>query len=453
MLRDMLLVGFLFFAVFYSFKRPYLGLAAWVWIALTAPAKWAFGFSSSFRLNLTIVIITALAYLFVQKYKSWKMDNLSFWVLMFAIWTLISTATNQSSFSYYVWEYWNQFIKVILLFFFVTLTIYKRLHIDTLVWAIVLAISSYAAMEAVKFGLSGGSHRIIGKAGIIFDRNDLAVAINMCIPLILYLISVTKHFLLKRGLKILVLMNVIAIIGTYSRGGFIGLMILAAAFWWTSDRKMLYGVAAAIIIPLFFAFAPGEWKERQNTVSSAAQEDGSFIGRLWAWKISTLIALDYPLTGGGFHAVKDPILWRYYAPMTNYFGPIETPAIPKDLKPKAAHNIYMQVLGDHGFAGLFIFLMILLGTLRLNFKNRRWAKQNEQAWLVSLCSMLNLSLVGYCITGGNVSLAYFDLFYTIVGLVSAISIHIVRSKVKAKSPAQHASGTVNSQSNKVNLYG
>ncbi|GAB2689206.1 putative O-glycosylation ligase, exosortase A system-associated [Aliiglaciecola sp. 3_MG-2023] len=427
-MRDLLLVGFLFVAIYYSFKRPYIGTAAWVWIALTAPAKWAFGFSSHFRLNLTIVVITALSYIIVQKYKQWKFNGLTFWMLIFAIWTLISTATNQTSYSAYVWDYWNQFIKVILLFLFITLTIYKKLHLNTMIWAIVLAISSFAAMEAVKFMLSGGSHRIVGKAGIIRDRNDLAVAINMCIPLVIYLISVTENFVIKRGLKIILVLNILAIIGTYSRGGFIGLVILGAAFWWTSKRKVLYGVVAAIIIPLFFAFAPGEWKERQNTVSTAASKDGSFIGRLWAWKISTLIALDYPLTGGGFHAVKNQPLWRYYAPMTPNFGPIETPPIPPTLGAKAAHNIYMQVLGDHGFGGLFIFMMILLGTLRMNFKNKKWAEKNNQVWLVNLSKALTLTLVGYCITGGNVSLAYFDLFYTIVGIVCAISIHIVNPK-------------------------
>ena len=40
-MRDLLLVIFLFVAIFYAFKRPYLGVAAWVWIALTAPAAWA----------------------------------------------------------------------------------------------------------------------------------------------------------------------------------------------------------------------------------------------------------------------------------------------------------------------------------------------------------------------------------------------------------------------------
>ena len=420
-MRDLLLVGFLFVAIYYSFKRPYIGMAAWIWIALTAPADWVFGFSQSFRLNLTIVLVTALSFMFVQKDKKFQFDRLVGWVLFFAFWTLVTTFANKTSYPEYVWQYWNQFIKVILLFFFITLTLQKRLHVDTFVWAIVLAISSFAAMEAVKFILSGGSHRIVGKAGIIQDRNDLAVAINMCIPLIVYLIQTTKHKLLKQGLMGLLAFNVLAIIGTYSRGGFIGLSLLAIAFWWSSNRKMMWSMVAIILIPIFLANAPEEWKERQNTVSTAAQEDGSFIGRLWAWKISTMIANDYPLTGGGFHAVKDRLLWGYYAPFTPGFGPIETPPIPPDLRPKAAHNIYMQVLGDHGYIGLIAFLFILLGTWRVNLKNRKRARENDQDWCVKLSTMINLSLVGYCITGGNVSLAYFDLFYALVGVVSVMS--------------------------------
>ena len=85
-MRDLLLVLFLCVAVFYAFKRPYLGVAAWVWIALTAPAAWAFGFSQDFRLNLTIVLVTALAWLFVQKQKSFRIGGIGILVLLFCFW-------------------------------------------------------------------------------------------------------------------------------------------------------------------------------------------------------------------------------------------------------------------------------------------------------------------------------------------------------------------------------
>jgi O-antigen ligase len=136
-----------------------------------------------------------------------------------------------------------------------------------------------------------------------------------------------------------------------------------------------------------------------------------------------LIALDNPATGGGFQAVTDPLLWRSYAPETPNFTMIETPPIPIDEPPKAAHNIYMQVLGDHGFVGLFIFLTILLLTLMANKANRKLAAKNNIVWCVKLSDAITLTLVGYCITGANVSLAYFDLFYAIVGIVAVIKMN------------------------------
>lgn len=432
-MRDLLLVGFLFVAIYYSFKRPYIGMAAWVWIALTAPADWVFGFSQSFRLNLTIVLVTALSYMFLTKNKTFPKHSLFFWVGFFAFWTLISTAANLSVYEGKTSEYWIAFFKTYLLFFFITLTVTKRLHVDTIVWAVVLSISSYAGMEAVKFVLSGGGHRIIGKAGIIIDRNDLAVAINMAIPLLIYLLKTTKHKTIKLGLLGLLGLNVIAIVGTYSRGGFIGLIILAVAFWMASRYKIVLAVIAVLALPAAYSMAPEEWRERQDTVKDATKSDGSFIGRLWAWKISTLIALDNPLTGGGFRAVTDPVLWLTYAPETPDFGPVSTPPIPYDLKPKAAHNVYMQVLGDHGMVGLAIFLTILIKVLLTLRRLGKIAKQEGVEWVQKLCSAIMLSMVGFCITGGNVSLAYFDLLYAMIGIVAVMAINHLAYKDPANA--------------------
>lgn len=422
-MRDILLVLFLFVAIFYAFKRPYLGVAAWAWIALTAPANWAFGFSTSFRLNLTIVLVTVLAYIFAGKNKKFSFNIVSFWVLMLVIWTLLSTINTLNIMPSQVWYYWNQFTKVLLLYFFITIVLQKRLHIDTLIWAIVLSISSYAAMEAVKFIISAGGHRIVGRAGAIADRNDLAVAINMCIPLIVYLIQTVKHKWLTIGLWGLLALNILSIIGTYSRGGFIGLAILAIAFWLKSKRKLVWALVAVLMLPVAINQAPEDWKERQNTVATATTSDSSFIGRLWAWKISIMIARDNPLTGGGFKAVTDPVQWHKYAPYTDNYWIFPTPPIPANLQPKAAHNIYLQVLGDHGYAGLFIYLSFLLSCWLVNYKNRKLAKQHQSDWCYKLSNALVLSMVGYGITGANVSLAYFELVFALAGIVSVIAIN------------------------------
>ena len=438
-MRDLLLVGFLFVAIYYAFKRPYLGVAAWVWIALTAPANWAFGFSQDFRLNLTIVLVTALAYVFVQKQKSFKLGGIGMLVILFCFWTFITTLFNNNSTPSYVWYIFTEFLKVAALFFFLVLIIRKRLHIDTIIWALILSVSSYAGMEAVKFILSGGGHKVVGRAGIMIDRNDLAVAINMCIPFIVYLIQSSKHRLIRHGLWLLLGLNVIAIIGTGSRGGFIGLAILALAFWWRSKHKLIWLLLAALVLPVAYQYTPEQWRERQSTIQTAATEDGSFIGRLWAWKIAVMIARDYPVTGAGFMGATDRVIWHSYAPFTPYFGPIETPEIPPGSAPKAAHNIYLQVLGDHGYVGLFIFSMILLSMLWINRRNRKLAIKYNQQWCIQLSNAITLSLIGYGVTGNNVSLAYFDLLYALAGIISVIAIRQLYSPVPVNATQQSTS--------------
>ncbi len=279
-------------------------------------------------------------------------------------------------------------------------------------------------MEGTKFLLSFGGHEVIGRAGILIDRNDLAVAINMCIPLIFFLIYVTYNRKIKLGLLALAALNVIAVIGTYSRGGFVGLCIIGFAAWLASRYKLLIAIVVVLAAPVAYQFTPESWRERQSTVKTATTEDGSFIGRLWAWKISTLIATNDPLTGGGYRAVTDPVLWRYYAPYTPLYGPVDTPPIPTDLIPKAAHNIYFQVLGDHGFTGLILFLLILAKSFFDNLRNIRKARKVGELWLVKLCSALNIGIIGYGVTGLNVSLAYFDLSYAFFALVVVINYYL-----------------------------
>lgn len=416
-MRDILLVAFFIITIYYAFKKPYIGVAAWIWIALFAPTKWAFGFSTSLRMNFTIVIVTLLSYLVAFKDKRFTIGSIGFFVVLFLMQTGLSTIFQDTINSADVLSEYIEHIKTAMLFIFITLIVRTKNQLITLVWAIVLAISFYAAMEGTKFILSGGGHQIIGRAGVIIDRNDFAVAINMCIPLIFFLIYVTKHPLLKKLLWIIAILNVVAVIGTYSRGGFIGLSIIAIAAWLKSNRKVIWLLLAALCLPVLYQKTPEEWRERQATVKTAATEDESFIGRLWAWKISALIALEDPLTGGGYKAVTDPVLWRYHAPFTPNFGPVNTPMIPEDLAPKAAHNIYMQVLGDHGFLGLLLFLIILAKCFFTNWFNINKAKQLQLDWLQNFCGALNVSIIGYGVTGLNVSLAYFDLIYAIFGMV------------------------------------
>lgn len=414
-MRDLAVLFLFIFLIIYTIRRPYIGVCAWIWIALAYPAGWAWGFSTSLRLNFTIAILTVLSYLMYKKKPKVKFDVLSFLIVVLWFIALISSLASNSLLSDFIWNKFSEFSKIIALYFAVILILRKKLHIDTLLWSIVLSVSSFAGMEAGKYLLSGGGHAINGYAGhILGDRNDLAVAINMCLPIIVYLNGQTKHQMLKYGLTFLLVLNVIAIVGTGSRGGFVGLVMISLFFFWKSNRKFLMVISLAIVIPIGYQLAPSDWSDRMSTVKEA-NTDSSFIGRLWAWKISVKIANDN-FWGNGFYATQDPIAWHKYKTGTENFMLISTPTVPDDLQVKAAHSIYFQVIGDFGYIGFSIFLLMLLLLLVKIYRIRSLAKARSIPWCEHLTTMLIVSFVGYLVTGANVSMAYFDLLYVFMGM-------------------------------------
>jgi probable O-glycosylation ligase (exosortase A-associated) len=114
------------------------------------------------------------------------------------------------------------------------------------------------------------------------------------------------------------------------------------------------------------------------------------------------MAKDRPL-GGGFDSFHD-YTFALYAPN------------PGDVHD--SHSIYFEVLGDHGFVGLGIFLVLALMTWRTaSWVISRAHRDREKRWLADLAAMIQVSLVGYASAGAFLGLAYFDYYYTLIALV------------------------------------
>ena len=126
------------------------------------------------------------------------------------------------------------------------------------------------------------------------------------------------------------------------------------------------------------------------------------MGRINAWKMAFNMAKDRPL-GGGLESFQD-YSFALYAPN------------PDDVH--ASHSIYFEVLGEHGFVGLGLFLMLGLMTWRTaSWVIGRARRDREKRWAADLAAMVQVSLVGYASAGAFLGLAYFDYYYTLIALV------------------------------------
>jgi O-antigen ligase len=102
----------------------------------------------------------------------------------------------------------------------------------------------------------------------------------------------------------------------------------------------------------------------------------------------------------------------------------------------AAHSIYFQVLGEHGYIGLFIYLAIIWACLRYC---RRIARNRDEdvEWPRRLARAIQVSLFAFFVGGAALSMAYYDLFVILAFLlpqVWALAPHTSAVTAKWRAP-------------------
>ena len=426
-MRDVILLLIIPFIIYAALNRPFIGAAMWLWVAMHFPNGWVYGVAGSIRYNLLIVICGFISYILWRDKSRLEVDKLTFLIIAFLIWTFF-TSIFTISIPEIVWGEWIEFLKITLLFIFAILVLKTMLHVNVFIWALVLSVGFYGCLEGLKYIASGGGHRIAGVGShVLSDRNELALAFNMLLPLMVYLIGVSKNTWIKIGLTCAIVLNIVAIVGTYSRGGFVALVIVGGYFWLQSKQKILYSLLIIVALGIGSNYAPSSWTNRMDTIETA-QKDSSFLGRVLAWKHSILMANDNIVTGGGFKAGQTSYVWWSYDAAGSFNNIVDTSDKDK-VGFKAAHSIYFQVLGDHGYIGLMLFLGIILTAYRKAGRIAKLAKKTHQDKnIVKLCSLLKVSLVAYCAGGAGVSLAYFDMFYAILAMIYVIEYSILPRK-------------------------
>jgi len=387
--------------------------------------NWLYGIGLSLRFNLFFSLITVFGYIFMKNKPPFKVTGLFVLVVIFCIHSYFGVAL------YAIYDgMWDQlwvFVKTIIFFIFSVLLLRKREHFEAILFFLVLALCFFGLMEGIKVILSGGGHIIVGMQGSLGDNNKVALGLNMTIPLILYLMGESNNKNLKLILIGTAFLCVMAIIGTNSRGGFIGLLFMGGYFWWVNGKKISIIFGASIILVVVLSVMPNSWFQRMDTIESA-DKVSTLTSRVTFWKINLLAAIDHPFVGLGFNATASKLVWQDYAhnlDSINFI--IETP-IPK--KGFVAHSIYFEVLGNQGFVGLLLFLGILFLTI-MRINNLKSKHYEKGSWQVNLLNAIKISILTFCVGGAALSAAYFELLYFLISIV--ICLHI-NALTKNNSP-------------------
>jgi putative inorganic carbon (HCO3(-)) transporter len=395
-MRDIAISLIIFGSLPFILLRPWIGVLMFAWLSLMTPYRFAFGFAYSFPFAAIVAAVTLLG-LVVTKDEVRFEPNAVIWLLiLLPAWTCVTylfalepaAATPR----------WIEVLKVFLFVLVSAMVLRTRKHIDWMIWVIVISVGYYGAKGGAFTLLTGGGGRVYGPPGDSFlsDNNAISVALIMVIPLMYYLRGESKSTWIRHGLLAAMVLSGIAVLGTYSRGGLLAVCAMLMFLWFKSRRKVLFALLLIPLVPLAVTVMPERWFDRMDTISTYEQ-DASAMGRINAWKTAINIANDRPLVGGGFELYSDATFAKY-APD------------PEDLH--SAHSVYFQMLGEHGYVGLLIYLCLGFAAWRTARRTIAIARTKpEYAWAGHLARAFQVSLVGYAVGGAFVNIGYWDLIY------------------------------------------
>ncbi len=411
-----------------SLVNPFAGLLSWGWISFSLPSSSVWGFATLIPVNLIIAVTTIIGWLLSSGRIALRVDRTLVLLLMLAFVIIISTAfslSHDASMPKFK-EYMINFSFMVMILICLT----TKIRIDAFIWMMVLCIGYYALKGGIAFLMSGGAYRFEGPVGTaIGDNNHLAAAFLLAIPLMNYLRIHAASALVRKGLASLLVLTVLAVMCTQSRGGFIGLVVLAGAFWWMSGRRISHVAAALAIATLVAALASENLVSRLQSIDGAHQQDASFRGRVVSWQMHLGAALDRPLVGAGAYAIQTwPVFGRYRP---------SDPVVNVQLqRPVAAHSIYFQVLGDHGLVAFALYIALLWTAWRNATWVMRQARDHpDRLWMVNLASMIRLGLMAFAVAGAALSLAFYDYFLAVLVLSACL-----RRKLQDQLEVEHPAG-------------
>lgn len=396
-MRDILVVLLTVGSAFVGFIHPWIGVLALAMFAYLNPHRYAWGFSRSLPVYLVVFLSTFLGLLRAKDRQPfpWTRETMLF-VMLLAYFSL--TTLWNPDFPDAAREEWVKVMKIYIGIFPTLWLINSRDRLRWLLMTIALSFGLIGLKGGVFALASGFSYRVWGPDDTFYGgNNEIGLALNMTLPLLFLCAKETEAKWAKALFYGSFILSVFSVLSTWSRGGLLTLCAVLGAMVLTGKKKWLSVPIIIVAVALLLPRLPEQWFDRMLTIKTY-QEDASVLGRLDSWQFAINRALRDPLTGGGFACFSERL---------------------------DSHSAYFQVLAQHGFIALGLWLSLLFGTMIALERLRRQAiSLNSAAWIRPYARAIQISLLGYSVGAAFLGAAYWDILYHLVAISAILKVQL-----------------------------
>lgn len=436
-MRDLFFVGFLAAIFAAGFRRPFVFVLAYVYIDIVSPQRLTYYLLNAVPVSLVAVVLAVGGYMLADDKTGTRIAPRQ--VLIVALLTYCFATTLSADFPVEALDKWGWVWKCLAFAAFLPFTLRTRLRLEALLLVMVASAASIIIVGGIKTLASGGGYGslnlMVSNNSGLYEGSTISTVAVAIIPLILWF---TRHGTVfppdwrVRGFAYaLVFACLLVPVGTSTRTGLLCIGLVALLMIRDAKRKVLYlalvGAAGVMAVP----FLPSSFTERMETIKTY-KGDESASTRLAVWGWTWDYAKDHPF-GGGFEMYRQNKI-RYETERVESDGGNTTVDRKRTVdQARAFHSAYFEMLGEQGFPGLGMWLLVnLVGIVRMEVLRRRYRTGDlADAWIAPLASALQSAHIVYLLGAAFIAIAFQPFVYMLIGAQIGLDTYLARKRAAA----------------------
>jgi probable O-glycosylation ligase (exosortase A-associated) len=430
-MRDLAFIAFLFGLIGMGFRRPFLLVLAYVYVDIVSPQRLTYLLLNTVPISLITVVFAVLGWALFDNKKDVRVVPRQFLMLVLLIYCGVTTT--QADFPLEALSKWDWAWKALAFGMFLPLTLRTKLRIEALALFMTLSAASIIIVGGIKTIVSGGGYGslnlMVANNSGLYEGSIISTVAIAIIPLILWLVKsgtiYPADWRVKSFAYALIFACLLIPVGTQARTGLICIGVLGVMMLRSTKRRMVYimgvSVAAMIAIPLL----PSGFMDRMDTIKGY-KSDSSAGTRLAVWAWTWDYVKENPF-GGGFDAYRQNKIRVVTTDVEKSGAQTDVSTSVENDQSRAYHSSYFEMLGEQGFPGLMIWLLIHFGGLiRMEILRARYKKREGLEWISGLANALQQAHFIYLVGSLFVGIAFQPFVYMLVGMQIGLDTYAAR---------------------------
>lgn len=438
-MRDLAFVAFLFAFIGVGFRKPFLFILCFCYIDIVAPQRLSYFLINSIPISLIVFVLAIVGWLAFDDKRDTRWSGRQILLIVLLLYCGMTTLT--ADFPVQAQDKWGWVWKALVWAIFLPLTLRTKLRIESLALFMLLSAAAIAIAGGIKTAAGGGGYGelqlLLSENFGLYEGSIMSTVGIAIIPLILWYRRHGTIFPPDWRVSLfcfaLVFACILLPIGTQARTGLVCLAVLAILSLRAVKHRLLYIVGAGLLTAAAIPLLPQSYTDRMETIRGyKSDQSASTRVAVWAWTWE--YAKDHPF-GGGFNAyIQNHVRVEKAAGAYDPNKPQEAAPTVYEEQSRAYHSSYFEMLGEQGYPGLAMWLLLhAAGIIQMERLRRRYLKTRraEEQWIAPLATALQNGHIVYMVGSLFVGIAFQPFIYMMLALEMGLSTYCRRREAQA----------------------